>query len=68
MPKNGECMDEIVKSVKNHATPYAVILLVIGALGLAGTILSFIICRLTSRKFNGKPMYNYNKFGMSKND
>jgi len=68
VPKNGNCKQEIVQSVKNHATPYAIVLLVIGALGLAGTILSFIICRLSGRKFKGEPMYNYNKFGMTKND
>jgi len=45
-----------------------VILLVIGGIGLMGTIMSFAICKMTSRKFRGQAQYNYNKFGMSKDD
>ena len=65
VPKGGNCKAEIAASVKKNATPYAIVLLVIGGIGLAGTILSFMICKMTSRKFRGEAQYNFNKFGLS---
>ena len=54
--------------VKNNATPFGVVLLVIGAIGLVGMSLSFVICNMTSRKFKGESPYSFNKYGMSKDD
>ena len=68
VPKNGNCKKEIAEAVKRNATPYAVILLVVGCVGLLGTIMSYCICKMTSRKFRGQAQYNYNKFGMSNKD
>ena len=68
VPKNGNCKKEIAESVKRNATPYAVVLLVIGGIGLMGTIMSFCICKMTSKKFRGQAQYSYNKYGMSKDE
>jgi len=68
VPKNGNCKAEIAQSISKSASPYAIILLIIGGIGLVGAIMSFLICRMTSRKFNGQAQYNFNKFGLSSKD
>lgn len=68
MPLNGNCKHEIVQTVKNNATPFGVVLLVIGGIGLIGMSLSFVICNMPSRKFKGESPYSFNKYGMSKDD
>jgi len=45
-PKNGNCKAEISQSVKNNATPFAVVLMVLGAVGFVGMTMSFMICNM----------------------
>ena len=59
---------EIVQSIKDNATPFGVICLVIGGIGFVGMFMSFAICKLTSRWQKGETFYDYSKYGTSKND
>ena len=68
VPKNGNCKHEIVQSVQNNAAPFGVVLIVIGAIGLIGMAMSFMICNMTSRKFKGQAQYNFAKYGTSKDE
>lgn len=68
VPKNGNCKQEIVDSVKNNATPFSVVLISLGLVGLIGMAASFAICNMTSRKFKGEAPYNFAKYGMTKDD
>lgn len=68
VPVNGNCKHEIVESVKNNATPFAVVLISMGIVGLVGMAASFVICGFSSKKFKGEQLYNYNKYGTSKDD
>ena len=68
VPVNGNCKHEIVESVKQNATPFGVVLIVVGGIGFVGMAMSFVICNLTSRKFRPKAEYNPAKYGTSKDD
>jgi len=65
---NGNCKHEIVESVKQNASPFGVVLIIIGGLGFVGMVLSFVICNMASRKFKGKSEYNFAKYGTTKDD
>lgn len=65
VPANGNCKHALVTSAKNNATPFAVVLIVIGAIGFIGMIMSFMICKIAERKW--KPSgYQFEKWGTSK--
>ena len=68
VPVNGNCKHEIVQSVKNNAAPFGVVLIVIGAIGFIGMAMSFAICNMTTKRFKGEAKYNFNKYGMSKDE
>ena len=55
VPVNGNCKHEIVESVKKNATPFSVVLIIVGGLGFIGMAMSFVICNFTSRKYKGQP-------------
>ena len=68
MPVNGNCKNELVQSVKNNATPFGVVLIILGAVGLIGMTMSFVICSMHKRKQQGEQKYDFNKWGNSKNE
>ena len=67
-PKNGNCKDEIGEMVKKNVTLFGVVLIVIGAIGMVGMIMSFVICGMAQRKRGPESPYNPNKYGMSKDE
>lgn len=66
MPTNGDCRNEIVNEIKQYSSAYAGGMLAVGIVGLVGWVMSFAICRFTSRKFKGKNEYDFAKYGMTK--
>ena len=67
-PKNGNCKDEIGEMVKKNVTLFGVVLILIGAIGMTGMIMSFVICGMAQRKRGPESPYNPNKYGMSKDE
>lgn len=68
VPEHGNCKHEINEAVRNNASPFAVVLMIIGCLGFVGMGMSFVICNFSSRKFKGQQQYNYAKYGTTKDD
>ena len=68
VPVNGNCKHEIVETVQRNATPFGTVMVVIGVIGFVGTAMSFAICNMQSRKYKGQSQYNFNKYGMSKDE
>ena len=68
VPANGNCKAEVVQSVKNNATPFGVVLIIIGAIGFVGMTMSFVICGMAQRKNRAQSKYDPAKWGMSKDD
>ena len=68
VPANGSCKDSIVHAVGQKSVIWAVVLLVIGVIGFTGLAMSFSICYLQRKSYQGKQFYNSAKWGTSKND
>ena len=68
VPKNGNCKDEFIEAVNQHSAIIAVVLITLGIVGFVGVGMSFSICYMNRKKYQGKGPYDPTRYGTAKNE